>query len=291
MLELKTAVIRNVLDVEVKGALDSQSASDFKAWILEKNVAGYTLFALNCRNLEFISSRGISSLIEVHRVLSARKGAVVLYYVRNEVLNLLDFLKISGQIPVLSNLEQVLANYGPHADAPDAETEKVGPQGGSEGSPNGGAEEALDESQLPADSPELPYSPRLTRPPEEESQEEVVSLEANDEGLEAPQTAKAPPPQPEASQGAETSANLKSRPTPSEVLEEARVSSTGVPAGVVEGDDRYIDLSSASDLEETSESINAIIVFCPNCGESLKVKVAGQYLCPECRSKFHYPFD
>ncbi len=278
MLELKTAVIKQILDIELKGALDSQSASDFKAWMLEKNVAGYSVFALNCRSLEFISSRGISSLIEVHRVLQSRHGAVVLYYVRNEVLNLLEFLKISGEIPVLSDFDEIVASYGPKAKAPAADSVKAGASEGAE-------------EDLPADSPELPYSPSLRRPESAPDKEEIVNLKVEDDGFSPSSSSSGAPGVQREAATRTKQADLKSNSSPTELLEQARMSSTGVPAGVADQDERYIDLSADSELMANETSAKSVIVFCPNCGESLKVRVAGQYLCPECRSKFHYPFE
>lgn len=107
MLELKTSYHSDILNVELYGALDSLTAPDFRFWLIEKSQTGYHYFSLNCVGLEYISSRGIGVLTELNNVLNEGRCRLVLYNVSNEVLNLLEFLKLADTIPIVNSFSQV----------------------------------------------------------------------------------------------------------------------------------------------------------------------------------------
>lgn len=111
MLEIKTDKEKNVLLVEIDGVLDSHTASDFKSWVEEKIIEGYSAFGFNCKNLKYISSRGISSLIEISQILEKRKGRIGLFHVSPEVKNLLSFLQLNDKIPTAENSEAIVDRF------------------------------------------------------------------------------------------------------------------------------------------------------------------------------------
>ena len=111
MLEIKTDKEKNVLLVEIDGVLDSHTASDFKSWVEEKIIEGYSAFGFNCKNLKYISSRGISSLIEISQILEKRKGHIGLFHVSPEVKNLLSFLQLNDKIPTAENSEAIVDRF------------------------------------------------------------------------------------------------------------------------------------------------------------------------------------
>lgn len=106
MLELNTATQKDILQVELEGALDSQTSADFKAWVEEKMLEGYRAFAFDCLGLQYISSRGISVLLELKKLLSTRQGDLVLYQVSAEVQKLLEFLQVTTKIQICENSEE-----------------------------------------------------------------------------------------------------------------------------------------------------------------------------------------
>ena len=111
MLEINTDKEKNVLLVEIDGVLDSHTASDFKSWVEEKIIEGYSAFGFNCKNLKYISSRGISSLIEISQILEKRKGRIGLFHVSPEVKNLLSFLQLNDKIPTAENSEAIVDRF------------------------------------------------------------------------------------------------------------------------------------------------------------------------------------
>lgn len=111
MLEINTDKEKNVLLVEIDGVLDSHTASDFKSWVEEKIIEGYLAFGFNCKNLKYISSRGISSLIEISQILEKRKGRIGLFHVSPEIKNLLSFLQLNDKIPTAENSEAIVDRF------------------------------------------------------------------------------------------------------------------------------------------------------------------------------------
>jgi len=61
--------------------------------------------------------------------------------------------------------------------------------------------------------------------------------------------------------------------------------------GYTDHDSRYIDLSNDPRVHQPQEPTGSNVIYCPNCGENLRVSRRGLYLCPECRTRFHYPFE
>lgn len=112
MLEFNTALDKEVLVIELEGALDSHSASDFKRWFTDKVAAGYRAFALDCLCLEYISSAGISAVIELQTYLEAQAGKMVLYQLSSETRQLLKFLKLDTKLHLGADYEDAMASLG-----------------------------------------------------------------------------------------------------------------------------------------------------------------------------------
>jgi anti-anti-sigma factor len=218
MLEIKTSYQGGILNIELYGALDSLTSPDFKQWLSDKASAGYHYFALNCTGLEYMSSRGISIIVELNNILNESEPRMMLYHISNEVFNLLDFLKLSHSIPIAETFQQVQEKFGTNP---------------------------------------LKKKPSIVQTAKPE--EIPVNVEGIEKAGEQPEVKETPEP------------NL-------------HVASHDVH------DDSYIDLSKEKWTKHGDDISVINIIFCPNCGEKLKVSKKGLYLCPECRNKFNYPF-
>ncbi|MDH5717605.1 MAG: STAS domain-containing protein [Spirochaetia bacterium] len=106
MLELNTFIKNKIIIIELEGVLDSRTASDFKIWIEERRLDGYSDFILDLLKLEYLSSRGIAALTETNSLLRSRGGRMVICSPTDEVMRLLHFLKIDKIIPVCLDIEQ-----------------------------------------------------------------------------------------------------------------------------------------------------------------------------------------
>lgn len=280
MLELKTSTTENILDIELRGSLDSQSASDFKAWVLEKNVQGYNMFALNCRELEFISSRGISALIEINKLLRARKSHLALYHLSEEALNLLKFLKITDEIAIKETLKEIIETFANLAAVPEPKE----PLGQEKKAPEEDDKEEVEESELwnttlPDEQQETTQGPAQNQ---DQETEEIIDLQTVDDEFSTIEE-KAEPLTPENKTEELLDKTASAEPTPKHEISQEQPEELPL-----ESKDEYIDLSQTEDFKNSFLEEEKIIE-CPNCSEPLRVNQNGQYLCPECRTKFHYP--
>jgi anti-anti-sigma factor len=233
MLELKTSYHSGILNIELYGSLDSLTAPDFKFWLTQKSDGGYHYFALNCGGLEFISSRGIGIITELNNILNAADHRLILYHVSNEVLNLLNFLKLSENIPIVDNFVKVKEKFG--------------------------------------EKPKQKY--HKTEPPK------AAPVEYLEEGEEAFSGISSTP--------ASFNTTEKTRKA-AETRDHSHAVATDAETETL--DEEYIDLSQMEHLKEEYNVAQMNIIFCPNCGQNLRVSKKGLYLCPDCRAKFNYPF-
>lgn len=237
MLELKTTYHGGILDIEMYGALDSLTAPDFKHWLTQKSASGYHYFAINCAGLEYISSRGIGVITELNAILNAAHSRLVFYHVSNEVLNLLNFLKLSDEIPIVENFAQVKEKFG-------------------------------DKARQKHQRSEAPKEPHRESPVEESFKGISSTPEKQEE--------------PADTISKKTSFNTTESGHPKRSEQNTADSGTLV--------EEYIDLNKIQ-LKTEYDVAHMNIVFCPNCGQNLRVSKKGLYLCPDCRIKFNYPFQ
>jgi len=258
MLELKTTIHKDVFDIELNGALDSQSSYDFKSWMIQKNLEGYQVVALNCHKLEYMSSRGIGSLVDIHKIYSSRQAVLVLYHVSNEVLNLLEFLKLTNEIIIMGSIDEVLKKYS-----------GVQKKEAVVGNVSGGGDQS---SSAQVQNNEVADSPENVRNVEDDEKEDNIELELDEHLIQGSSTKTS---EPEATKSAE----------PSE-QEDVTLASDEAPSS-----EEYINLSKTPSAVFSGDLVEPVIVYCPNCTQGLRIKQRGQYLCPDCRTKFRYPFD
>lgn len=109
MLEFNTALEKDVLVIELEGALDSHSATDFRHFFQEKIAGGYRAFALDFLCLEYISSAGISAIIDLQSQLHSQEGKMVLFQVATESLQLLRFLKLEDKLTFAADYDDAVA--------------------------------------------------------------------------------------------------------------------------------------------------------------------------------------
>lgn len=96
----------SILIIEIEGALDSRTAFDFRSWILEKILQGHREILLNFRDLEYLSSAGISCLLEIQKTIKSQQGKFAITQASPEVEKLLAFFGILREIPLVANVEE-----------------------------------------------------------------------------------------------------------------------------------------------------------------------------------------
>jgi len=236
MLEFNTALKNDVIVIELEGALDSQSAVDFRTWFQEKMTQGYRAFALDCLCLEYISSAGIASLIDLSEKISIQKGKVVLYQLSSETRQLVKFLGIDKKLNIVADYDEALgALTGYSRQTTAVETGENASVDAMVDVDEMALEEGLDDGK--GLKPVAPVVPPVTGKPEI-VRKPVAPAERSVAGLK------------------------------SQTIEPKRPETT------------------ASEIKV--DAIAQKLITCPNCRNVLRVKEAGDYLCPACRFRFAY---
>ena len=105
MLELKTYFYKHILVSEIQGPLNSRYASDFKTWYLEQIKKGYKHIAFDLLEVEYLSSMGITTLVEINEISKKSKGQIVFFNLGSEVKRLLKFLKLDNILSIENSAE------------------------------------------------------------------------------------------------------------------------------------------------------------------------------------------
>jgi len=91
-INFKEALDGQVANIEIEGPLDSQTSPSFEDYVnqfLEKKIF---FILLDLKNLSYVSSEGIGSLLYLQQKLSAQNGFLVLYNLATEIKALFQVL-------------------------------------------------------------------------------------------------------------------------------------------------------------------------------------------------------
>ncbi len=108
MLEINRYSHNTILIVELKGVLDSQSSADFRGWFEGQIGHGSIYIALDFLDVEYISSTGISVLLEVHSLVKQAEGHLVLFNLNSEIKSLFNFIKLDKRVFISLGAENAI---------------------------------------------------------------------------------------------------------------------------------------------------------------------------------------
>lgn len=269
MLEFNTAFEKDILVIELEGSLDSHSAADFRAWFNEKTRAGYRAFAIDCLCLEYISSAGISALIDLQNALAGQEGKMVLFQLSGETRQLLKFLQLEKKLNLAGDYDDAIAALTGIRKIVKEEPPAMIGEGEIRVLPKAPVTEEVAPAAIVEDKPSA----------NEMHVEEHFSPEKK--GLhprfpEEPAAAAAP------SQPVETPAAAPAAVAPAPVAAPAAEEVPPPAPPVIE------DKPSPEAQEIKINAAAKRLITCPNCKSVLRLAVAGDYLCPACRFRFTY---
>jgi anti-anti-sigma factor len=92
-MEINKKREKDVLIVSVKGRIDAVTAPDFEKNLMDFIGAGEKIFLLDMKQLEYISSAGLRSILAIAKVLKTKEGKLVFAGLQGPVK---DVFKISG---------------------------------------------------------------------------------------------------------------------------------------------------------------------------------------------------
>lgn len=278
MLEFNTALEKDVLVIELEGALDSHSAADFRRYFQDKTGEGYRAFALDCLCLEYISSAGIAAIIDLQSQLQGHGGKMVLFQLATEIRQLLRFLKLEDKLTIVNDYDDAIAALTgyrrviPESDIVAPEELRIIDQ-------NAEVQTAAEPEPSAAASPATGTASAAASTPQAQADEMLVEehFTAEKKGLHPVR--------------AETGAVTAEAPTPAE-RKAAAVSSPEIPPPGSETKTQSRVTPQAAAMPEAQElKLNTgakRLISCPNCKSILRVAVAGDYLCPACRFRFAF---
>ncbi|MFP4379904.1 MAG: STAS domain-containing protein [Candidatus Sumerlaeia bacterium] len=81
--------------IELSGYLDAQTVIDFNEQTMGPKRPGYRFYIIDLRNLEYISSAGIASLVKIRQENQNRDGDVIFLRPEEKVYKALDLVGLS----------------------------------------------------------------------------------------------------------------------------------------------------------------------------------------------------
>ncbi len=280
MLEFNTALEKDVMVIELEGALDSVSAADFRRYFQDKTGAGYRAFALDCLCLEYISSAGIAAIIDLQAQLQGKGGKMVLFQLATESRQLLRFLKLEEKLTIVNDYDDAIAALTgyrrviPESDivAPDELRiiDQNNPEPAAETTESAPVEEAVAPAVNPAIMPLVPQGNEMLV--EEHFAAEKKGLHPVHAETES-KTAEAPTVTEEVAPASSQQQAAPVAPEPAPAVQQA-------------GSPQAITMPEAQELKLNTGAKR--LISCPNCKSVLRVAVAGDYLCPACRFRFSF---
>jgi anti-anti-sigma factor len=283
MLGMNTVIHREILVIELEGALDSHTSADFKSWVEEKLLEGWRAFILDCLCLEYLSSRGIGVLNEIGRITANAKGKIVVTNLSAEVKNLFHFVQLDKQLAVFDTVESArdsLKEYIRVLPTPvavnTAEPETVAHSDAAQASQTGQPENKPPEENFVVPEPVIDEDIYLPEAPPS-----ITKLDsephANGEKPEPKDTPAGPPPMLLYEEKLEENSEVQPPENPPEQ-----------PAA---GDQKTEEPKNEPEPKPEPVPQGQSLVFptirpCANCGAELRLPKAGTYICPACRHRF-----
>jgi len=248
MVEADTSIHGNLLNVTIRGAVNSSTSLSFRSWVEDKMLDGFLRINMDLSEVEYISSDGISLFMNISRLLASRKGQLSFSGLSDELKLLFGFFKVGDTIPVYENAQDAFPGESSHR--PD---EKVSADPGKKILSQKPMKRIMSSNRknLRMMDNTLLISDLVINPAE-----------------------KTPSPLREKSAGMETPVQEK----PAAI--ENNPETTEIP-------DKATSIAEIKEKKSDSPYPEKVI-FCMNCGAQLKVSKPGKYICPACRLKFTY---
>src|SRR5262245_22457972 len=101
----------NVILLGIKGRLDASTANQLEEKLLASIDAGERRLALDCSQLDYISSAGLRVLLLAVKRLSRSNGKMVLYALKDQIKEVFDIAAFSPLFPSFTTQEEALRSF------------------------------------------------------------------------------------------------------------------------------------------------------------------------------------
>jgi anti-sigma B factor antagonist len=106
-------VDNNVLIVRADGGLNKETAAQFVAELGKLVDAGLTRIIVDCSDLDYISSYGLSVLVRLHTKLARRGGDVKLAGVRGAIQQVLNVTRVNSLFEIYPDVNRARLMFRP----------------------------------------------------------------------------------------------------------------------------------------------------------------------------------
>ena len=103
----------DILTIVLRGDLDSTSAPEFDRQIQGHLAAGHSKVIIDCRNLGYISSLGIASLVALQTKLKRRGGQVKLAAIFGPAMDVMRLVRLDKMLEIYGDLEFARKSFYP----------------------------------------------------------------------------------------------------------------------------------------------------------------------------------
>jgi anti-sigma B factor antagonist len=107
---------RDVLILAADGGLNAETAEQFVRQLERLIAGGVSKVIVDCSNLDYVSSYGVSILVRLHHNLARHGGDVKLANIKSNVVSLLSLLRIDGVLDIYPDVNRARLAFRP----PDA---------------------------------------------------------------------------------------------------------------------------------------------------------------------------
>ncbi len=103
----------DILTIVLRGDLDSASAPEFDRQIQGHLDAGRSKMIIDCRNLGYISSLGIASLVALQTKLRRRGGEVKLAAIFGPAMDVMRLVRLDKMLDIYGDIEFARKSFYP----------------------------------------------------------------------------------------------------------------------------------------------------------------------------------
>jgi anti-anti-sigma factor len=107
----------DILAIVLRGDLDSTSAPEFDRQIQRHLDAGRSKIIIDCRNMGYISSLGIGSLVALQTKLRRRGGEVKLAAIFGKAMDVIRLVRLDRMLDIHGDLEFARKSFYPSGQA------------------------------------------------------------------------------------------------------------------------------------------------------------------------------
>ena len=94
-MEIIKAIENKILDVKLVGRLDTNTAPELDN-DLKDDIEAVDKIELDLKELDYISSAGLRTILVLHKQMTAKKGSLVVLHPKDEVMEVFDMTGFSS---------------------------------------------------------------------------------------------------------------------------------------------------------------------------------------------------